>query len=179
VLFLVYSCIPARQLTDICSTRCSILSRFSHFHVSHFPPLQYGTAFSCPASSCLAFSASPCWWQLCKAFNCRIFNCRHGSNEMTDMTWTSWEQMNFKLGLQHDSVASAYSGLKFVHNCARTLLLTAEVWFSKYCDAVFRIYIFQRVTSNFLWNCFSVARLSIICIYILSFCCACLGIKWE
>ena len=39
-------------------------------HVSHFPPLQYGAssnltnpttgaAFSCPASSCLAFSASP------------------------------------------------------------------------------------------------------------------------
>jgi len=31
VLFLVYSCIPARQWTDICNTRCSILSRFSHF----------------------------------------------------------------------------------------------------------------------------------------------------
>jgi len=28
-------------------------------HVSHFPPLQHGAAFSCPASSCLAFSASP------------------------------------------------------------------------------------------------------------------------
>ena len=28
-------------------------------HVSHFPPLQNGAAFSCPASSCLAFSASP------------------------------------------------------------------------------------------------------------------------
>ena len=40
VLFLVYSRIPARQWTDICNTRCSILSRFSHFHVSHFqrPP---------------------------------------------------------------------------------------------------------------------------------------------
>ena len=36
VLFLVDSCIPARQWTDICNTRCSILSRFSHFHVSHF-----------------------------------------------------------------------------------------------------------------------------------------------
>jgi len=36
VLFLVYSCIPTRQWTDICNTRCSILSRFSHFHVSHF-----------------------------------------------------------------------------------------------------------------------------------------------
>jgi len=33
--------------------------RFSHFHVSHFPPLQHGAAFSCPAISCLAFSASP------------------------------------------------------------------------------------------------------------------------
>ena len=59
VLFLVDSCIPARQWTDICNTRCSILSRFSHFHVSHFPPLQHGAAFSCPAISCLAFSASP------------------------------------------------------------------------------------------------------------------------
>ena len=59
VLFLVYSCIPAGQWTDICNTRCSILSRFSHFHVSDFPPLQHGAAFSCPASSCLAFSASP------------------------------------------------------------------------------------------------------------------------
>jgi len=28
-------------------------------HVSHFPPLQHGAAFSCPASSWLAFSASP------------------------------------------------------------------------------------------------------------------------
>jgi len=36
VLFLVDSCIPARQWTDICNTRCSILSRFSHFHVSNF-----------------------------------------------------------------------------------------------------------------------------------------------
>jgi len=59
VLFLVDSCIPARQWTDICNTRCSIISRFSHFHVSHFPPLQHGAAFSCPAISCLAFSASP------------------------------------------------------------------------------------------------------------------------
>jgi len=59
VLFLVDSCIPARQWSDICNTRCSILSRFSHFHVSHFPPLQSGAAFSCPATSCLAFSASP------------------------------------------------------------------------------------------------------------------------
>ena len=33
---------------------------FLHFHVSHFPPLQHGAAFSCPAISCLAFSASPC-----------------------------------------------------------------------------------------------------------------------
>ena len=32
----VDSCIPAGQWTDICNTRCSILSRFSHFHVSHF-----------------------------------------------------------------------------------------------------------------------------------------------
>ena len=69
VLFLVYSCIPDRQWTDICNTRCSILSHFSHFHVSHFPPLQHGAAFSCPTSSCLAFSASPVrlltcfsWW---------------------------------------------------------------------------------------------------------------------
>jgi len=31
----------------------------SHFRVSHFPPLQHGAAFSCPAISCLAFSASP------------------------------------------------------------------------------------------------------------------------
>ena len=54
VLFLVYSCIPGGQWTDICNTRCSILSRFSHFHVSQFPPLQVGAA-----SSCLALSASP------------------------------------------------------------------------------------------------------------------------
>ena len=59
VLFLVDSCIPARQWTDICNMRCSILSRFSHFHVWHFPLLQHGAAFSCPAISCLAFSASP------------------------------------------------------------------------------------------------------------------------
>jgi len=39
-----------------CNTRSSILSRFSHFHVSHIPPLQHGAAFSC-----LAFSASPSW----------------------------------------------------------------------------------------------------------------------
>ena len=55
----IFKCIPARQWTDICNTRCSILSRFSHFHVSHFPPQQHGAAFSCPAISCLAFSASP------------------------------------------------------------------------------------------------------------------------
>ena len=59
VLFLVDSYIPARQWTDICNTRCSILSSFSHFHVSHFPPLHSGAAFSCPTISCLAFSASP------------------------------------------------------------------------------------------------------------------------
>jgi len=28
-------------------------------HVSHFPPLRHGAAFSCPASSCLAIPASP------------------------------------------------------------------------------------------------------------------------
>ena len=28
-------------------------------HVSHFPPLHSGAAFSCPTISCLAFSASP------------------------------------------------------------------------------------------------------------------------
>ena len=28
-------------------------------HVSHFSPLQHGAAFSCPAISCIAFSASP------------------------------------------------------------------------------------------------------------------------
>ena len=61
MLFLVDSYIPARQWTDICNTRCSILSSFSHFHVSHFPPLHSGAAFSCPTISCLAFSASaPC-----------------------------------------------------------------------------------------------------------------------
>ena len=57
--FFVDSCIPVRQWADICNTRCSILSRFSHFHVSHFPPQQHGAAFSCPAISCLALSASP------------------------------------------------------------------------------------------------------------------------
>ena len=45
---------------------CIFMSRNFHpcklvpqIHVSHFPPLQHGAAFSCPASSCLAFSASP------------------------------------------------------------------------------------------------------------------------
>ena len=33
--------------------------RFPHFHVPHFPSLQYGADFSCSAISCLAFSASP------------------------------------------------------------------------------------------------------------------------
>ena len=64
MLFLVDSCIPARQWTDICNTRCSILSRFSHFHVSHFPPLQSGAA-----NSCLAFSTPATW--------CRIFMSRN------------------------------------------------------------------------------------------------------
>jgi len=36
------------------SVYCSILSRFSHFHVAQFPPLQVGAA-----NSCLAFSSSP------------------------------------------------------------------------------------------------------------------------
>ena len=53
-MLFVDSCIPVRQWADICNTRCSILSRFSHFHVSHFPPQQHGAAFSCPA-----ISASP------------------------------------------------------------------------------------------------------------------------
>jgi len=46
---------------------CIFMSRIFHpcklvpqIHVSHFPPLWHGTAFSCPAISCLAFSASPC-----------------------------------------------------------------------------------------------------------------------
>ena len=59
VLFLVDSCIPARQWTDICNTRCSILSRFSQFHVSHFPPLQHGAAFSSLAFSTPAFLTVP------------------------------------------------------------------------------------------------------------------------
>jgi len=33
--------------------------REEYKRVSQFPPLQVGAAFSCPASSCLAFSASP------------------------------------------------------------------------------------------------------------------------
>ena len=81
VLFLVDSCIPARQWTDICNTRCSILSLFSHFHVSRFPPLQHGTAFSCPAISCLAFSASPSspqirshgFWREINLYVCRLY----------------------------------------------------------------------------------------------------------
>ena len=56
MLFLVYSCIPARQRTDICNTRCSILSRLA-FSTPAF--LQHGAAFSCPACSRVAFSASP------------------------------------------------------------------------------------------------------------------------
>ena len=56
----MHSC-SAMDRHTVCNTRCSILSRFSHFHVSHFTPLQHGAAFLCPASSCLAFSASPHW----------------------------------------------------------------------------------------------------------------------
>ena len=59
VLFLVD--IPARQWTDICNTRCSILSRFSHF-----PPLQHGAAFSCLAFSTLAI--------LCRRFMSSVFS---------------------------------------------------------------------------------------------------------
>jgi len=71
VLFLVDSCIPARQWTDICNARCSILSRFSHFHVSHFPPLQAGAA-----NSCLAFSTPATWWRIfiSSNFMSRIFS---------------------------------------------------------------------------------------------------------
>jgi len=38
-----------------------------------------------------------------------------------------------------------------------------------------RIFICQRFMSSFLWNCFSIARLSSVCSYILLFCCECLG----
>ena len=62
VLFLVDSCIPARQWTDICNTRCSILSHFSHFHVSHFPPLQHGAAFSCPQFHVSHFQRPRFFW---------------------------------------------------------------------------------------------------------------------
>ena len=54
----IFKCIPARQWTDICNTRCSILSRFLHF-----PPLQSGAT-----NSCLAFSTPATW--------CRIFISR-------------------------------------------------------------------------------------------------------
>ena len=77
VLFLVYSCIPARQWTDICNTRCSILSRFSHFHVSHFPPLHSGAAFSCLAFSTLAF------W-------CRIFMSRNFMSRIFSVPAATW-----------------------------------------------------------------------------------------
>ena len=60
MLFFVDSCIPARQWTDICNTRCSILSRFSHFHVpqfhvSHFqrPRLQLPPQQGCCQFCCL------------------------------------------------------------------------------------------------------------------------------
>ena len=55
VLLLVDSCIPARQWTDICNTRCSILSRFSHF-----PPLHVVPHFHVPQFHVSHFSASPC-----------------------------------------------------------------------------------------------------------------------
>ena len=71
----IFKCIPARQWTEICNTRCSILSRLSHFHVSHFPPLQHGAAFSCPAISCLAFSASPCRPMLWSCVGLSVFAC--------------------------------------------------------------------------------------------------------
>jgi len=71
---LVYSCIPARQWTDIRNTRCSILSRFSHFHVSQFPPLQVGAA-----NSCLAFSTP--------ATRCRIFMSRKFMTRIFSVPW--------------------------------------------------------------------------------------------
>ena len=65
VLFLVDSCIPARQWTDICNTRRSILSRFSHFHVpqfhvSHFqrPPLIVTHPTSSSSTSVAAAAAA-------------------------------------------------------------------------------------------------------------------------
>ena len=79
MLFLVDSCIHARQWTDICNTRCSILSRFSHFHVLQFPPLQVGAA-----NSCLAFSTPVTW---CRIFMSRNFMSRIFSVPVNNATY--------------------------------------------------------------------------------------------
>jgi len=52
--------------------------------------------------------------------------------------------------------------------------VTVEIFVSDVQSAVndvFESFILQRLRSSFLWNCFSVARLSNVCIYILLFCC--------
>ena len=37
-------------------------------------------------------------------------------------------------------------------------------------NGIFRIFIFQRLMSSCLWNCFSVARVSTVCIYTVTLC---------
>ena len=51
------------------------------------------------------------------------------------------------------------------------------VWFWKCCECSFHF--FSKVDVQFLWNCFSVAQLSTVCIYTLLYCCACLGMGWK
>ena len=63
IVFLAFSCFAFSTLAIWCRKFMSRIfhpcNPVPHFHVSHFPPLQHGAAFSCPAVSCLAFSASP------------------------------------------------------------------------------------------------------------------------
>ena len=63
IAFLAFSChafsTPATWCRIFMSRNFYPCKLVPQIHVSHFPPLQHGAAFSCPASSCLAFSASP------------------------------------------------------------------------------------------------------------------------
>jgi len=100
VLFLVDSCIPARQRTDICNTRCFILLRFSHFHVSHFPPLQSGAE-----NSCLAFFTLAFWCRIfmSRNFMSRIFSVPIATTcvKVSPFETTQWVKKTRHLTLAH------------------------------------------------------------------------------
>ena len=63
---------------------------FPYFHVSRFPPLSlasYGVTFSCPAFSCLAFSASPTPFSSRTSLSCRL---KYRMNETFKRTSTTF-----------------------------------------------------------------------------------------